>query len=313
MNQININFPTQSCFNNYFFTPINNPFQQQQQQYQQQPIQYQPQPIQYPHQPIVNCVNEEECIQNLCSLKEKPATKKRSYVKRKDTTIAKTKTPKTKQPKPRKPSEEEKKHWSNDLLFYNPDIIKINSLINHIDKDVHQDDDYDCCSDDDCFCDDEQVVVVGTHSNPFPNLNYKLESALVKMNENGQFDCPYPGCGKVINGNRGNVSSHLRYHMKFIVPKKPVGGIEQLYLPTGKVRGAILRGQMEKYGSHSFRKDAEGRYVCFFKNCEHRMLTNFSRHVHKHENNGDLVQENLSLVLNHNPIVNWVYHYPHQN
>lgn len=41
-----------------------------------------------------------------------------------------------------------------------------------------------------------------------------------------------------------------------------------------------LHAQMTRYGPKLFMKDADGKYSCFFENCEQRMSNNFSRHVY---------------------------------
>ena len=43
---------------------------------------------------------------------------------------------------------------------------------------------------------------------------------------------------------------------------------------------ADLHAQMMRYGAKLFIKDSEGKYACFFENCDQRMCNNFSRHVY---------------------------------
>jgi len=254
-----------------------------------------------PNVPVVqpnSNFKDEECIHNLCSLKKNPSIsskgvpKKRSYTRR------------------NKGNASQKSLMVATLTNFNNSPksgFSVNSLLNLADQRIttpHE------CNDDQCCLRDVDPVVVGTHANPFPNLKYKIESALVKMNANGVFNCPIDGCDKIIKGNKGNVSSHLRYHMKYMLEDNQETGNEKLYLSKGKVRGKILNEQMVKYGATAFRKDSHGRYVCFFENCNCRMLTNFSRHVQTHEKSNHSVQKNISLVIKHKPSVDWVYHYP---
>jgi len=44
---------------------------------------------------------------------------------------------------------------------------------------------------------------------------------------------------------------------------------------------------MDRYGNKRFKKDNEGKYVCFFEGCTMNMWTNFSRHIKAHELRGD--------------------------
>ena len=46
-------------------------------------------------------------------------------------------------------------------------------------------------------------------------------------------------------------------------------------------RAHQLNAQMAKYGSHLFRRDRNGCFVCFFQDCHRRMSNNFSRHIKK--------------------------------
>jgi hypothetical protein len=73
---------------------------------------------------------------------------------------------------------------------------------------------------------------------------------------------------------------------QFAVPKVPVR------------RGTQLRGQMVKYGLRLFRQDKRGNWVCFFRGCGQRMAANFSRHVLRHERNGDQIEPGLAQYAN---------------
>jgi len=75
----------------------------------------------------------------------------------------------------------------------------------------------------------------------------------------------------------------------FTVPTKP------------SARGIQLREQMLRYGLNLFRIDNEGKYICFFTGCQLHMTTNFSRHISKHEKNGDPIKEELQH-LSKNPL-----------
>ncbi|KAF2076895.1 hypothetical protein CYY_001798 [Polysphondylium violaceum] len=63
-------------------------------------------------------------------------------------------------------------------------------------------------------------------------------------------------------------------------------------------RGIQLRQQMMKYGLKLFRMDSEGKYICFFQGCSLHMITNFSRHVAKHEKVGDRIKPELFHLSN---------------
>ena len=47
----------------------------------------------------------------------------------------------------------------------------------------------------------------------------------------------------------------------------------------------------KQYGSYLFEKDHEGFHVCFFEDCLNHMKANFQRHINKHEDEGDRVDE----------------------
>ncbi|GAM23373.1 hypothetical protein SAMD00019534_065480 [Acytostelium subglobosum LB1] len=74
---------------------------------------------------------------------------------------------------------------------------------------------------------------------------------------------------------------------------------EQYAIPTRySSRGVQLREQMIKYGLKLFRMDGEGKYICFFQGCSLHMITNFSRHVAKHEKVGDQIKSELLHLSN---------------
>ncbi|KAF2070797.1 hypothetical protein CYY_007888 [Polysphondylium violaceum] len=137
---------------------------------------------------------------------------------------------------------------------------------------------------------------IGTATKPFPKLEHKLRSEHIQKNADGFYVCDYEGCGKKIRGNKGNLSSHMRSHTK---KNKVVqtSGYEQLYKLDGKPRGDDLSYYTDKYGVHILRKDVNGDYLCFYKNCSERMLTNYSRHLATHEQNNDLIEQDLSLCI----------------
>ncbi|EFA84393.1 hypothetical protein PPL_03471 [Heterostelium album PN500] len=147
---------------------------------------------------------------------------------------------------------------------------------------------------------------VGTPSRPFPTLDYKVKSEQVKQNPDGTYSCPYETCNKTIKGNKGNLSSHLRWHRRLDAEAGDIkvnnleeGEEEEFTTPIKpSQRGVQLRNQMIYYGLNLFRQDNQGKYLCFFENCQLRMLTNFSRHIAKHERKGDKIKEEL---LQHTP------------
>ncbi|EGG16358.1 hypothetical protein DFA_09389 [Cavenderia fasciculata] len=147
---------------------------------------------------------------------------------------------------------------------------------------------------------------VGTPSRPFPTLDYKVKSEQVKQNTDGTYSCPYPTCNKTIKGNKGNLSSHLRWHRRLDAEAGESRGInnleegeeEEFTTPLKpSQRGVQLRNQMIHYGLNLFRQDNQGKYLCFFDGCQLRMLTNFSRHIAKHERKGDQIKEELKPFL----------------
>eukprot|EP01133_Synstelium_polycarpum_P007750 gene7750-9085_t len=143
---------------------------------------------------------------------------------------------------------------------------------------------------------------IGTPSRPFPTLDYKIKSESVKQNADGTYSCPYETCNKTIKGNKGNLSSHLRWHRRLDAeageargPGSLEDGEEEEFTTPLKPsqRGVQLRNQMIHYGLNLFRQDNQGKYLCFFEGCALRMLTNFSRHIAKHERKGDKIKEEL--------------------
>ncbi|EGC36896.1 hypothetical protein DICPUDRAFT_97418 [Dictyostelium purpureum] len=149
----------------------------------------------------------------------------------------------------------------------------------------------------------------GTPSRPFPTLDYKIKSESVKQNPDGTYSCPYPTCNKTIKGNKGNLSSHLRWHRRLdaeageLRDSNPVDeGEEEFTTPIKpSQRGIQLRNQMIRYGLNLFRQDSQGKYLCFFDNCNLRMLTNFSRHIAKHERKNDRIKPDLVSLIPTSP------------
>ncbi|KYQ94069.1 hypothetical protein DLAC_04346 [Tieghemostelium lacteum] len=145
----------------------------------------------------------------------------------------------------------------------------------------------------------------GTPSKPFPTLDYKIKSESVKQNPDGTYSCPYPNCNKTIKGNKGNLSSHLRWHRRLDAEageargSNPTDEGEEEFTTPSKPsqRGVQLRNQMIHYGLNLFRLDSQGKYLCFFEGCSLRMLTNFSRHIAKHERKNDKIKEDLIPLL----------------
>eukprot|EP01132_Coremiostelium_polycephalum_P011947 gene11947-14623_t len=146
----------------------------------------------------------------------------------------------------------------------------------------------------------------GTPSRPFPTLDYKIKSEQVKQNPDGTYSCPYPTCNKTIKGNKGNLSSHLRWHRRLDAEAGEARGTnqvedgdeEEFTTPLKpSQRGIQLRNQMIYYGLNLFRQDNQGKYLCFFEGCSLRMLTNFSRHIAKHERKGDKIKEELAGLV----------------
>lgn len=54
----------------------------------------------------------------------------------------------------------------------------------------------------------------------------------------------------------------------------------------------LMQAQMDKYGAVLFQK-VDGYYRCFFAGCGKKLQANFSRHVAKHEQEGDAQDEVL--------------------
>eukprot|EP01132_Coremiostelium_polycephalum_P001017 gene1017-1290_t len=57
----------------------------------------------------------------------------------------------------------------------------------------------------------------------------------------------------------------------------------------------LMNHQKEKYGAHLFAKNSEGLYTCFFANCGKSLLANFSRHISRHEQDGDPIDPNVTI------------------
>lgn len=58
-----------------------------------------------------------------------------------------------------------------------------------------------------------------------------------------------------------------------------------------------MQEQTEKYGPLLFHKDEQGQYSCFFAGCGKKLRANFSRHVAKHEMDGDRVDPALASQI----------------
>lgn len=58
-----------------------------------------------------------------------------------------------------------------------------------------------------------------------------------------------------------------------------------------------MQEQTEKYGPLLFHKDDQGLYTCFFTGCGKKLKANFSRHVAKHEMDGDKMDPNLATQI----------------
>ena len=55
--------------------------------------------------------------------------------------------------------------------------------------------------------------------------------------------------------------------------------------------------QKKRYGEKLYEKNSEGKYRCFF--CNKELRANFSRHISRHEADGDVVNEELKHALLH--------------
>lgn len=58
-----------------------------------------------------------------------------------------------------------------------------------------------------------------------------------------------------------------------------------------------MQEQTEKYGPLLFHKDDQGLYTCFFTGCGKKLKANFSRHVAKHEMDGDKMDPTLATQI----------------
>lgn len=63
------------------------------------------------------------------------------------------------------------------------------------------------------------------------------------------------------------------------------------------VHPGLMQEQTEKYGPLLFHKDDQGLYTCFFTGCGKKLKANFSRHVAKHEMDGDKMDPNLATQI----------------
>eukprot|EP00026_Physarum_polycephalum_P003702 Phypoly_transcript_03716.p1 GENE.Phypoly_transcript_03716~~Phypoly_transcript_03716.p1 ORF type:complete len:756 (+),score=121.12 Phypoly_transcript_03716:73-2340(+) len=63
------------------------------------------------------------------------------------------------------------------------------------------------------------------------------------------------------------------------------------------VHPGLMQEQTEKYGPLLFHKDDQGLYTCFFTGCGKKLKANFSRHVAKHEMDGDKMDPTLATQI----------------
>ena len=56
-----------------------------------------------------------------------------------------------------------------------------------------------------------------------------------------------------------------------------------------------MDGQKKRYGERLYEKNSEGKYRCFF--CNKELRANFSRHISRHEMDGDAVNEELRHAI----------------
>ncbi|KAF2075891.1 hypothetical protein CYY_002827 [Polysphondylium violaceum] len=56
----------------------------------------------------------------------------------------------------------------------------------------------------------------------------------------------------------------------------------------------LMNQQKDRYGAHLFHKNEEGFYTCFF--CRKQLQANFSRHISKHEQDGDPIDPSFKIV-----------------
>jgi len=129
---------------------------------------------------------------------------------------------------------------------------------------------------------------IGTH--PDPSKCYR-----VPRDEEGSLICIYQNCKHPIQDSSHPelFMAHLQDHannsdvMIVSMLKKNEYSKEEDKLVKPSQRGKQIRIQMDKYGNKRFKKDNEGKYVCFFEGCTMNMWTNFSRHIKAHELRGD--------------------------
>ncbi|EGG24929.1 hypothetical protein DFA_03174 [Cavenderia fasciculata] len=57
----------------------------------------------------------------------------------------------------------------------------------------------------------------------------------------------------------------------------------------------LMQHQKEKYGAHLFQKNDDGSYTCFFAGCGKQLSANFSRHISRHEQDGDPLDPSVEI------------------
>ncbi|EFA81745.1 PHD zinc finger-containing protein [Heterostelium album PN500] len=68
----------------------------------------------------------------------------------------------------------------------------------------------------------------------------------------------------------------------------PVTPVPTIHATPDRTEGpGLMQHQKEKYGAHLFAKNEDGSYTCFFANCGKQLSANFSRHISRHEQDGD--------------------------
>jgi len=125
---------------------------------------------------------------------------------------------------------------------------------------------------------------------PDPSKCYR-----VPRDEEGSLICIYLNCKQPIQdaSHPEIFMTHLQEHennadlMIVSMLKKNESSKEEDKFVKLSARGKQIRIQMDKYGNKRFKKDNEGKYVCFFEGCTMNMWTNFSRHIKAHELRGD--------------------------
>eukprot|EP01133_Synstelium_polycarpum_P015261 gene15261-18067_t len=62
----------------------------------------------------------------------------------------------------------------------------------------------------------------------------------------------------------------------------------------------LMQHQKEKYGAHLFQKNEDGSYTCFFAGCRKQLSANFSRHISRHEQDGDPIDDGDTTTITTN-------------